>query len=256
VTIPAGLLRLSFCFEALPAPGTPTPPEGRDRRLQPVRLDDGRTYDGVTVSLAIAKRLAEIIGADLKVSETRQAPWRANLIMTVPAEIAFDAAADEDGGGAWSIMRKQLQQDASKIVVVDANPGPRRELVQVLSEATGAAPVAVGAVKDLTIRLRHGQVSAIMASVETGPMAVREIALAMRGARESSILPYLVVVSADQSPEGVERLLDNGADAYVPRPFSRAALWWRCPIPGSSTSGDPRRSSLRCARAYLANSHT
>ena len=224
VTIPSGLLRLSFSFEALPAPGTPTPPDGKDSRLRPVQLDDGRTYDGVTVSLAIAKRLAEMIGADLKVSDQFQAPWRANLVMTVPAVIAFDAAKQSAVDGALSIMRKQLQQDASKMLVMDVNLDTRRELVQVLSAATGASPVAVGEIKDLATRLQRDQVSVIVASIETGPVGVREIALALRAAKDHTVLPYLIAVSADQSPEGVESLLDSGADAYVPRPLNPAAL--------------------------------
>ena len=187
-------------------------------------MDDGRTYDGVTVSLAIAKRLAEMIGADLKVSDQFQAPWRANLVMTVPAVIAFDAAKQSAVDGALSIMRKQLQQDASKMLVMDVNLDTRRELVQVLSAATGASPVAVGEIKDLATRLQRDQVSVIVASIETGPVGVREIALALRAAKDHTVLPYLIAVSADQSPEGVESLLDSGADAYVPRPLNPAAL--------------------------------
>lgn len=224
VTIPSGLLRLSFSFEALPAPGTPTPPEGKDSRLSPVRLDDGRTYDGVTVSLAIAKRLAEMIGADLKVSEQFEAPWRANLVMTVPAVIAFNAEKESAADSALSIMRKQLQQDASKMLVVDVNPETRHDLVRVLSEVTGASPVTVGSTKDLADRLRGEPVSVIVASIESGPMGVREIALALRAAKDHPVLPYLIAVSADQSPQGVESLLDSGADAYVPRPLNQAAL--------------------------------
>ena len=224
VTIPAGLLRLSFAFEALPSPGALTPPGSPDVRLRPVRLDDGRTYDGVTVSLAIAKRLAEMVGADLKVSEGYNAPWRATIVTTVPAVIQLQSPDGEDQGAALSIMRKQLQQDAGKMVVLDANPDTRLESVRVVSEAAGAAPEVVGSVRELTARLRGKQVGVIVAAVEQDSMAVREIALAMRSVDGLAVLPYLVVISPDQSPAGVESLLDSGADAYLPRPLNGAAV--------------------------------
>lgn len=224
VTIPAGLLRLSFGFEALPAPGALTSPAAKDGRLRPVRLDEGRTHDGVAVSLAIAKRLAAMIGADLKVSEGFAAPWRANLVMTVPAMIQASTSAEAPPDASLAIMRKQLQQDAGKMVLLDADTETRMELIRVLREATGVAPEVVGSAKELPVRLQEQPVSVIVAAVENGPTAVREIALAIRASGRQDVLPYLVAVSADQSPAGVESLLDSGADAYVPRPLNRAAL--------------------------------
>ncbi len=224
VTIPAGLLRLSFNFEALAAPGALTPLEAQEGRLRPVQLDDGRTYDGVTVGLAIAKRLAEMIGADLKVSEPFHAPWRANLVMTVPAVIQAPTGEDEGGSQALAVMRKQLQHDTGKMVVMDANETTREELVALLRETIGAAPATVSSIKELVARLKSDPVSVIVAAVDTGSSGGREIALAMRAVGGHFVLPYFVAVSADQSPQGVEALLDSGADAYLPRPLNRAAL--------------------------------
>ena len=53
---------------------------------------------------------------------------------------------------------------------------------------------------------------------------MREIALALRAVEGETVLPYLIAVSRDQSPAGVESLLDSGADAYVPRPIHGSAM--------------------------------
>lgn len=225
VTIPAGLLRLSLSFEALPSPGALTPADNRRGHLRPIALGDRRTYDGVSVSLAIAKRLAEMIGADLKVSEQLHAPWRANLVMTVPVATPFSASGHADPDAAWAAIREQLQRDQSKLLVLDARPESRAELVRVLSEATGVMPEVVGSVKELGARLRTPPpVAVVLASAEAGPNEVRQVALSIRAEKGRGVLPYFIAISGDQSPEGVEGLLDSGADAYVPRPFNRPAL--------------------------------
>lgn len=223
VTIKTNRLRLSFGLEALPAAGTPTRRDSRAAMLRPVALDEQRTYDGSTVSLAISSRLAEIVGADLRVTEMSDAPWRASLVFAAPVSLR-DTAKPFGANGANNLSPDQLKLLARRVVVVDPDLDSRRDIVEVVAEATSLTPPAFAELADLREHVEKEPPAVIVASIQHGPGQVREIALGLRACEDCTVLPCLVVVSDDLSVRGVEGLLDAGADAYVPKPLNRAAM--------------------------------
>ncbi len=224
LTVHKARLRLAFSVEARPAPGTPGRPSAAQDRLRPVSLDDTRTYDAATVSLAIAQRLAEMQGADLRVNASLAAPWRATLILTAPAAGHGLSESQPEQKGPLSLRPDQLERLASRLVVIDRDPGSRERLVEVVAAATHVTPPACSQIQELSRTVEAEPPAIIVASIAHGPTEVREIALVLRACDRCEILPCLIAVSGDQTVQGVESLLDAGADAYVPRPLNQAAM--------------------------------
>jgi len=227
VSVRTNQLRLSFGLEALPAPGTPTKRSGSGGLLRPVVLDEKRTHDGSTVSLAIANRLAEIVGAELKVTPAEDVPWRASLIITVPVSSVVETDARQLGAltnSTLTLSPAELKQLSSRVVVIDRDGPSRQHIVEVVAEATGKTPPAYGSLADLRRHVEQEPPAVIVASLQGGATQIREIALGLRACERCEVLPSLVAVSDDLSVAGVEGLLDAGADAYVPRPLNRAAM--------------------------------
>ena len=220
-TIPHELLRLAFYIEAQPTDLDQAPARGESLQLAPVDLADGRTYDGTTVSLAIAERFAEMLGAEITVSAGFDAPWRATVVLTAPVVLT---PGDDKGEAATSIMRAKLQQQSQRVVVVTSDEDSRTQILQYFEEAVGASPHVVSRVAELTDLLRTEPIGVVIALDESGASRVSEVHRALQNRADNFVKPYVIAVSHDQSPDGVERLLDDGADAYVPCPLNVSAL--------------------------------
>ncbi|GAB5559424.1 MAG: hypothetical protein SynsKO_10710 [Synoicihabitans sp.] len=223
VTIPNGLLRLAFEVKAQLPPDVTSIRPARDSKLGAIDLSDGRTFDGASVSLAIAERLAEKLGADVKVGKCMHAPWFATMVVTVPVVADSVAEFGEDRRGALSVMRAKLQEHSNRMVVLDLDPRSCDEVTSLVEEAVGTRPALLRDQASLAQRMGDEDLRVIIAASDS-PAEINEIARVITASRSSPVTPYLIVVSREQSAHRVERLLDAGADAYVPRPLSSAAL--------------------------------
>ncbi len=223
VTIPDGLLRLAFDVEARLPEGVSSIWPERGLRLDPINLRDGRTYDGASVSLAIAERLAEKLGAEVKVGASFHAPWRAVAVLTVPAVVTESAGLGQERRGAMSVMRAKLQEHSSRMAVIESDPRSRAEMIALVGEAAGAPPTGVEDAAGLARRVAEDDLSVVIAC-SNSPAVVAEIARSLESTDSAQVTPYLIVVSSDQAVRTVEGLLDAGADAYVPRPLNQAGL--------------------------------
>lgn len=224
VTIPDGMLRLAFSIEAFEAADASGGGKPDTLKLTAINLADGRTYDGMTVSLAIAKRLAEKVAGEVKVSVGYEAPWRASLVLTVPAVGTELAEFDDRQRGAMALLQAQLQQQPSRMVVIDSDSTSRAEMVELVAETTGATPQGVASAAEWMSECMTEEICVIIVAVEAGAAALTAVSAALAHDVHSVVPPYVIAVSHDQTPVVVESMLDGGADAYLPRPLNAAAL--------------------------------
>lgn len=223
-TLPHELLRLAFCIDAKTAEQDVEQKLSESIPLAPIDLADGRTYDGTSVSLAIAERFAAMLRAEIKVSEGLEAPWRATVVLTVPV---VQVAADNPGDRSKteiSVMRSKLQQQSQRMVVVSPDEESRSQFLQYFKEATGGSPQVVSDQTELIDLLATGEIGVVIVIDETGAKQVANVHRVLQDYGSDFVTPYVIAVSRDQSPRGVERLLNCGADAYLPCPLSASAL--------------------------------
>ena len=224
-TVPHELLRLAFVFKACGRTSDTAQPVDDLRNLGGINLSDGRTVDGTSVSLAIADRFADMLKAEVKISEGIGAPWCAKVVLTVPVvPMPNPMELKPEHVAASSVMRTNLQQLAQRTVVLDSEAESRAELVAFFEDAAGSAPVEVIAASDLESILTASSVGVVILAAHSGAGEIEAVRRVLKTRERGTVKPYLIVVSHDQSPSGVERLLDGGADAYVPRPLNATAL--------------------------------
>ncbi len=224
-TVPNELIRLAFVLRAgVAAPNTAIPVEIL-HNLRGINLADGRTVDGTIVSLAIADRFADMIGAEVKVSEGFGGPWCAKVVLTVPVVPTvnqIDLGGDRDV--TLSVMQAKLRQLAQRTVVVDSDPTSRAKLVGFFEDATGAAPIEVSGAFDIEPLLSALSVGVVLLTAYSGVVEIEAVRRVFETRERKVVRPYLIAVSLDQSPSGVESLLDVVADAYVPCPLNAPAM--------------------------------
>lgn len=224
-TVPNELLRLAFVVKAGGVTSHPAQPSEDLRSLGGIHLTDGRTVDGTSVSLAIADRFADMLNAEVKVSKGLGSPWCAQVVLTVPVVPTPDRIElAQNFATASSVMRTKLQQLAQRVVVMDAEPDARTELVGFFEDAAGAPPIEVSGAEDMEPLLASLSIGVVILATHAGATEVQAVRRIFNAQPAGTVKPYLVAVSRDQSPSGVERLLDGGADAYVPRPLNATAL--------------------------------
>ncbi len=224
-TVPHELLRLAFFLKACGhTPDTALPVDDL-HHLGGISLTDGRTVDGTSVSLAIADRFADMLKAEVKVSNGPEAPWCAQVVLTVPVVPTRDQIEfAQDHETSSSVMRTKLQQLAQRVVVMDGEPDARARLVGLFENAAGASPIELSRAEDLKPLLESRPIGVVILAIHAGAMQVQAVRRIFRTRLAGTVEPYLIAVSHDQSPSGVEQLLDGGADAYVPHPLSASAL--------------------------------
>lgn len=190
-----------------------------------ISLTDGRTVDGTSVSLAIADRFADMLKAEVKVSNGPEAPWCAQVVLTVPVVPTRDQIEfAQDHETSSSVMRTKLQQLAQRVVVMDGEPDARARLVGLFENAAGASPIELSRAEDLKPLLESRPIGVVILAIHAGATQVQAVRRIFRTRLAGTVEHYLIAVSHDQSPSGVEQLLDGGADAYVPHPLSASAL--------------------------------
>ena len=67
-------------------------------------------------------------------------------------------------------------------------------------------------------------IGVVILAAHAGADEIEAVRRVFRMRERGEVKPYLIAVSHDQSPSGVEQLLDGGADAYVPCPLNAPAL--------------------------------
>jgi signal transduction histidine kinase len=224
-TVPNELLRLALILNARDdIPDTAIPGENL-RNLGGISLADGRMVDGTSVSLAIADRFADMLGAEVKVSEGFGTPWCAKVVLTVPVVPTLNQIElNQEYTAASSVMRAKLQQLAQRTVVVDSDPTSRAKLVGFFEDAAGAPPIEVRGVSDIEPLMSALSIGVVILAAHAGADEIEAVRRVFRMRERGEVKPYLIAVSHDQSPSGVEQLLDGGADAYVPCPLNAPAL--------------------------------
>lgn len=224
-TVPHELLRLAFVLKACGRTSDTAQPVDDLHNLSGINLADGRTVDGTSVSLAIADRFADMLKAEVKISEGIGAPWCAKVVLTVPVvPPSNQMELTPDHVAVSSVMRTNLQQLAQRMVVVDSDTESRANLVGFFEDAAGAAPIEVTGALDLEPILTALSIGVVILAAHSKEAEIEAVRRVFKTRERGTVKPYLIVVSHDQSPAGVERLLDGGADAYVPRPLNASAL--------------------------------
>ena len=214
IILPTGRVRLVFNVEARRKEGERGKEEGTVVR----------TTDQGAMSLANATRLVELMQGKLKVDDGDPAMWRATLVMTV---FKVEGGATEKVNvveQAFEVLKKQLQDATGQFVVVAADDETRALLVQGLNQAIEQECLGAKTSTELASLLDGEEVPVVVVSGDEGGDWMADIRSVIRDRRKRRAMPYLVVISADLTPEKVDRLLDEGADAYVPRPLNRAGL--------------------------------
>jgi signal transduction histidine kinase/ActR/RegA family two-component response regulator len=211
--------RVRFDFEVTDS-GAGISPEDLARLFQPFTQVDGsstRRFGGTGLGLTIARRMANIMGGDIKVTSIVGAGSTFTFsVETDVVEWARQTAAEP-------IHAEVADGQALNVLVVEDHPVNRMILEAWLGSAGHAS-----------VSAENGQVAVAMAEVQTFDLIVMDVNMpvmdgltatrAIRAGDGANRETPIVVLSASARSEDHVAGLDAGADAYLNKPIDFGAL--------------------------------
>ncbi len=182
--------------------------------------------EGAGLGLAVGQRLARLLDGRISVRTT---PGVGSVFL-----LAFPAVAATKEGGTLEVpdaterlellLRARVAGLRWRTLVVDQDEQSRAMLTEMIASITGAAVSPLDSSAEALEFCRAEKVSLVVLHAGlTNPDGVETCRL-IRSAPELYGQPYLLMLSADHSPQVVQRSLAAGADDYLPKPVSRLAL--------------------------------
>jgi two-component system, chemotaxis family, chemotaxis protein CheY len=104
------------------------------------------------------------------------------------------------------------------LIVEDTEPS-RDVLEMALTQLPGIVVYSVATAEEALLCLASNEISALVTDLNLPRMDGFQLIAAVRGLSHGSDMP-IMVISGDNDPRTLERLVDLGATAYFPKPYS------------------------------------
>ncbi|MBW3655652.1 MAG: response regulator, partial [Gemmatimonadetes bacterium] len=172
------------------------------------RLEAGRTdVPGTGLGLSLSKRLVQAMGGDMGVESA--VGQGSTFWVELPGATSADAAPAHEGGSAPGVRIVLYVEDNGSNVRLVERVLSRRTDLELVAASQGRAGL------ELARRLKPGL---ILLDVHLPDMDGEQVLAELRADPELRGTP-VVVISADATPNQVQRLLDAGARDYLTKPF-------------------------------------
>lgn len=182
--------------------------------------------EGAGLGLAVGQRLAQLLDGRITV---RSVVGKGSVFT-----LAFSAVAATKEGEPLAVpdaterlellLRARVAGLGWRTLVVDQDDSSRAMLTQMIVSITGADVVPLGSSTEALEFCRKEKVSLVVLHAGLPSPDGVETCRMIRSAPHTYGRPYLLMLSADHSPQVVQRSLAAGADDYLPKPVSRLAL--------------------------------
>jgi len=180
------------------------------------RLDaEQMGVEGAGLGLVLARTLVQAMGGAIEVaSEVGVGSTFSIVLNSSPDQVYRPATSGANGTEADSVRTiVQIEDNPSNVVLMESIM-KRRPGVRLVSAMRG----------DLGLEMvRRERPGLVLLDLNLPDMPGREVLQALRADPESRNVP-VIIVSADATPEQIDRLMAEGATAYVTKPFSMKGL--------------------------------
>lgn len=206
--------------------GDRIPSADAERIFEPfVKLD--RNSEGTGIGLPFARNLAEMHSGTLRLDTSAddvrfvlELPLRQRDVIHLDEESVVEDTLDS-GGNACRKDQEERGGDAKTILVVDDNAEFRTLMADTLKDEYNVVTAADG--NEGMKALSAGKVDVIISDLIMPGMDGMEFCAAVKADINYSHIPF-VLLTAKTDPDSQISGLRNGADDYIPKPFSPKVL--------------------------------
>lgn len=177
---------------------------------------------GSSLSLALSHKLAQLMGGDITISQSKLEPQRTIFRLNVRAEIAIDREL-EIQSTPREVAGLALDQPDYRILVVDDSKTNRKIMVQLLERVGFKVQEAVNGQEAVEVWLRW-QPHMIWMDLRMPVMNGYEATSRIRS-HSSTLSPAIVALSASTFEEERSLFRESGCDDFVGKPFTEDTIF-------------------------------
>ncbi len=179
---------------------------------------DRQGIPGTGIGLSLSRRLARLMGGDIRVESTPGVGSRFTLLLPAAPQDAAGGTG-EAGEAATSPVEGSVMRDARTVLYVEDDPANLALVRRVLERRPSLRLVSAGSVGEGMAALRRERPALLLLDLHLPDGSGLEILDALDGEGDLGPSPPVVVVSASAMPEEVARVLQRGVSAYLTKPL-------------------------------------
>ncbi len=178
---------------------------------------DRQGIPGTGIGLSLSRRLARLMGGDIRVESTPGVGSRFTLLL--PAASGDAVGGTGEAGEAASAPAEGQERAVRSVLYVEDDPANLALVRRVLERRPGLRLVSAGSVREGMAALRREHPALLLLDLHLPDGNGLEILDALDGGGDLRPSPPVVVVSASAMPEEVARVLERGVSAYLTKPL-------------------------------------
>ncbi|MEW5765553.1 MAG: ATP-binding protein [Acidobacteriota bacterium] len=179
---------------------------------------DRQGIPGTGIGLSLSRRLARLMGGDIRVESTPGVGSRFTLLL--PAAPRNDSGGAGDAGEPASAPSEAgPERTVRTVLYVEDDPANLALVRRVLERRPGLRLAAAGSVREGMAALKRERPSLLLLDLHLPDGNGLEILDALDGGGDLGPSPPVVVVSASAMPDEVARVLQRGVSAYLTKPL-------------------------------------